>query len=82
VPCRWTQWKRFAASEWEGQNPLKALLAEWDRTRPKRRPRYVGGDEIHHGKAQKFYTMLSDLVHGEVIGLAPDRTEANLASRR
>src|SRR5258708_2884613 len=31
------------------------------------------------GKAQKFYTVLSDLVHGEVIGLATDRTEASLA---
>ena len=35
-------------------------------------------DEIHRGKTQKFYTVLSDLVHGEVIGLAKDRTEASL----
>jgi hypothetical protein len=56
-----------------------AFLAEWDRTRPKRRPRHLGADEIHRGKGQKFYTVLSDLVHGEVIGLAPDRTEASLA---
>src|SRR5262249_21147604 len=28
---------------------------------------------------QKFYTVLSDLVHGEVIGLAPERTEDSLA---
>jgi transposase len=27
----------------------------------------------------EVYTVLSDLVHGEVIGLAPDRTEASLA---
>ena len=57
-----------------------AFLVEWDRTRPRRRPRYLGADEIHRGKAQKFYTVLSDLVHGEVIGLAPDRTAASLAS--
>ena len=30
-------------------------------------------------RRQKFYTVLSDLVHGEVIGLAKDRTEASLA---
>jgi transposase len=56
-----------------------AFLAEWDATRPKRRPRYLGADEIHRGKAQKFYTVLSDLVHGEVIGLAKDRSEDSLA---
>lgn len=56
-----------------------AFLSEWDRTRPRRRPRYLGADEIHRGKAQKFYTVLSDLVHGEVIGLAPERTEKSLA---
>jgi hypothetical protein len=49
----------------------KAFLTDWDRTRPKRRPRHLGADEIHRGKRQKFYTVLSDLVHGEVIGLAP-----------
>jgi len=56
-----------------------AFLAEWDHTRPKRRPRHLGADEIHRGKRQKFYTVLSDLVHGEVIGLAPERTEESLA---
>ena len=56
-----------------------AFLAEWDCHRPRRRPRYLGADEIHRGKAQKFYTVLSDLVHGEVIGLAKDRTEDSLA---
>jgi transposase len=56
-----------------------AFLAEWDHTRPKRRPRHLGADEIHRGKAQKFYTVLSDLVHAEVIGLAKDRTEESLA---
>ena len=38
-----------------------------------------GADEIHRGKAQKFYTVLSALVHGEVLGLAKDRTETSLA---
>ena len=53
-------------------------MCEWDETRPRRRPRHLGVDEIHRGKAQKFYTVRSDLVHGEVLGLAPDRTEGSL----
>src|SRR5205814_4245031 len=57
----------------------RAFLTDWDRTRPKRRPRHLGADEIHRGKRQKFYTLLSDPIHGEVIGLAPDRTEESLA---
>jgi transposase len=56
----------------------KVFLREWDDARPKRRPRHLGADEIHRGKAQKFYTVLSDLVHGAVIGLSPDRTDASL----
>lgn len=56
-----------------------AFLTDWDRARPTHRPRHLGADEIHRGKKQKFYTVLSDLVHGEVIGLAPDRTEVSLA---
>jgi transposase len=56
----------------------KAFLQEWDASRPRRRPRHLGADEIHRGKKQKFYTVLSDLVHGEVIGLAKDRTEEAL----
>jgi transposase len=56
-----------------------AFLREWDGQRPKRRPRHLGADEIHRGKAQKFYTVLSDLVHGEVIGLAKDRSQQSLA---
>jgi transposase len=54
----------------------KAFLAEWDRTRVKRRPRHIGLDEIQRGKGQRFWTVLSDVVHGEVIGLRQDRTEA------
>jgi transposase len=57
-------------------------LTDGDRTRPKRRPRHLGADEIYRGKRQKFYTVLSDLVHGEVIGLAPERTAASLAGLR
>jgi hypothetical protein len=56
-----------------------AFLRDWDDARPKRRPRHPGPDEIHLSKAQNFYTVLSDPVHGEVIGLARDRTEDSLA---
>ena len=47
--------------------------------RPKRRPRYLGADEIQRGKGQQYWTVLSDLVHGEVIGLARDRSQESLA---
>jgi transposase len=40
----------------------------------------LGADEIHRGKAQKFSTVLSYLVHREVIGLAPERTQESLTS--
>jgi transposase len=70
---------RHGVSWSKARRAEKAFLTEWDGTRPKRRPRHLGADEIHRGKAQKFYTVLSDLVHGEVIGLAPDRTEESLA---
>jgi transposase len=56
----------------------RAFLTEWDRGRPKHRPRYLGTDEIHRGKGQQFWTVLSDLVRGEVIGLEKDRSEASL----
>jgi transposase len=49
-----------------------------DRTRPKHRPRHLGADEIQRGKGQHFWTVLSDLVRGEVIGLARDRSEDSL----
>ena len=52
-----------------------AFLAEWDRTRPKHRPRHIGLDEIQRGKGQRFWTVLSDIVRGEVMGLRQDRTE-------
>jgi transposase len=69
---------RHGVSWSKARRAEKAFLREWDETRPRRRPRHLGADEIHRGKAQKFYTVLSDLIHGEVLGLAPDRTEASL----
>jgi transposase len=71
---------RHGVSWGKARRAEHAFLRDWDGQRPRRRPRYLGADEIHRGKAQKFYTVLSDLVHGEVIGLAKDRTEASLAS--
>jgi transposase len=70
---------RHGVSWSKARRAERAFLAEWDRERPKPRPRHLGADEIHRGKRQRFYTVLSDLVHGEVLGLAPDRTEASLA---
>jgi transposase len=70
---------RHGVSWSKARRAERAFLAAWDGTRPKRRPRYLGADEIHRGKGQRYYTVLSDLVHGEVIGLARDRTEASLA---
>jgi transposase len=55
-----------------------AFLADWDGARPRSRPRHLGADEIHRGKGQQFWTVLSDLVRGEVIGLAKDRSEDSL----
>jgi transposase len=54
------------------------FLEAWDRSRPRRRPRHLGADEIQRGRGQRYWTVLSDLVHGEVIGLARDRTQASL----
>lgn len=47
-----------------------AFLRRWDQQRRKRRPHYIGLDEIQRGKGHQFWTVLSDIVHGEVIGLA------------
>jgi len=69
---------RHGVSWSKARRAEKAFLGEWDATRPKRRPRHLGADEIYRGKAEKFSTVLSDLVHGEVIGLAKDRSEASL----
>jgi transposase len=70
---------RHGVSWSKARRAEKAFLIDWDRTRPKRRPKHLGADEIHRGKAQQFYTVLSDLVHSEVIGLAKDRTEESLS---
>ena len=70
---------RHGVSWGKASRAEKAFLAEWESARPKRRPRHLAADEIHRGKAQKFYTVLSDLVHGEVLGLAKDRSENSLA---
>lgn len=58
-----------------------AFLRRWDQHRPKRRPRYIGLDEIQRGKGHQFWTVLSDIVHGEVIGLRQDRTEVTATTR-
>jgi transposase len=69
---------RHGVSWGKARRAEKAFLAEWDRTRVKRRPRHLGVDEIQRGKGQQFWTILSDLVHGEVIGLQKDRSEDSL----
>jgi transposase len=67
---------RHGVSWGKAHRAEKAFLAEWDRTRAKRQPRHLGLDEIQRGKGQRFWTVLSDVVHGEVIGLRQDRSEA------
>ena len=67
---------RHGVSWSKARRAERAFLAEWDRTRPRKRPRHIGLDEIHRGKGQRFWTVLSDIVHGEVIGLRQDRSEA------
>jgi transposase len=67
---------RHGVSWGKARRAEKAFLAQWDRTRPKRQPRHIGLDEIQRGKGQRFWTVLSDVVHGEVMGLRQDRTEA------
>jgi len=67
---------RHGVSWGKARRAETAFLAEWDRTRAKRQPRHIGLDEIQRGKGQRFWTVLSDVVHGEVVGLRQDRTEA------
>jgi len=66
---------RHRVSWGKARRAEKAFLADWDRTRPRRRPRHIGLDEIQRGKGQRFWTVLSDIVRGEVLGLRQDRTE-------
>jgi transposase len=67
---------RHGVSWGKARRAEQAFLAEWDRTRVKHHPRHLGLDEIQRGKGQRFWTVLSDVVHGEVIGVRQDRTEA------
>jgi transposase len=69
---------RHAVSWGTARRAERAFLEAWDRTRPTRRPRHLGVDEIQRGKGQHFWTVLSDLVRGEVIGLQKDRGEDSL----
>jgi len=69
---------RYGVSWGKARRAERAFLQAWDATRPKRRPRHLGADEIQRGKGYRFWTVLSDVVRGEVWGLARDRTEASL----
>ena len=71
---------RWRVSWGKARRAEKAFLGAWEASRPRRRPRHLGADEIQRGKGQKYWTVLSDLVHGEVMGLAQDRTEDALKS--
>ena len=69
---------RHAVSWGTARRAERAFLEAWDRTRPKHRPRHLGVDEIQRGKGQHFWTVLSDLIRGEVMGLQQDRSEDSL----
>lgn len=69
---------RYAVSWGTARRAERAFLEASDRTRPTHRPRHLGVDEIQRGKGQHFWTVLSDVVRGEVIGLQQERTEASL----
>lgn len=71
---------RHAISWGKARRAERAFLEQWERARPQRRPRHLGADEVQRGKGQRFWTVLTDLVRGEVIGLAHDRTEAALTT--
>jgi transposase len=68
---------RHGVSWGKARRAEHAFLADWDHTRPKKRPRHLGLDEIQRGKGQQFWAVLSDVVPGEVIGLRKDRSEAS-----
>jgi Transposase len=69
---------RHAVSWGAARRAERAFLEAWDRARPRRRPRHLGVDEIQRGKGQHFWTVLSNLVCGEVIGSQHDRSEDSL----
>ncbi len=70
---------RHSVSWGKARRAEKGFLQDWDRNRPKHRPRHLGADEIQRGKGQSYWTVLTDLVRGEVIGLARNRDQAALA---
>ena len=67
---------RHGVSWGKARRAEQAFLAEWDRTPVRRQPRQIGRDEIQRGKGQRFWTVLSDVVHGEVMGCARTGPEA------
>jgi transposase len=69
---------RHAVSWGTARRAEQPFLEQWDLTRPTRRPRHLGVDEIQRGKGQHFWTVLSDLVRSELIGLQQDRSEHSL----
>jgi hypothetical protein len=73
---------RHGVSWGKAHRAEKVFLAEWDRTRMKRRPRHIGLDEIQRGKGQRFWTVVSNVVRGEVIGLRQDRSEDTATALR
>jgi transposase len=66
---------RHGVSWGKARRAEKAFLSDWDHRRIKRQPRHIGLDEIQRGKGQRFWTVLSDVVHGEVMDLRQDRSE-------
>jgi transposase len=71
---------RHGVSGGKARRAEKAFLAEWDHARVKGQPRHIGLDEIQRGKGQRFWMVLSDVMHGEVIGLRHDRSETTAAT--
>lgn len=71
---------RHGVSWGKARRAERDFLQHWDRNRPRRRPTHLGADEIQRGRGHRYWTVLSDLIHGEVIGLAKDRSEEALSS--
>jgi len=71
---------RHGVSWGKARRAEKCFLTAWDTARPKRRSRYLGADEVQRGKGQHYWTVLSDVTRGEVIGLARERDQAALTS--
>ena len=71
---------RHAVSWSKARRAELGFLAEWDSRRGRHRPRHIGLDEIQRGKGQRFWTVLSDIARGEVMGLRQDRTEETAQS--